>query len=79
MLPSSSLSTVILLYVSAQASAAPQSGAAPVAGQTMALKKRAPSPKTMDEWGVWAKKHRAGLEAKYGEDPLQKRTTGTNL
>jgi len=79
MLPSSPLSAAILLCLSAQASAAPQTDAGPLAGQTMALKKRAPSPKSMDEWGVWAKNNREGLEAKYGDDQLQKRTSGTNL
>ncbi|KAF8801329.1 aspartic peptidase A1 [Phlegmacium glaucopus] len=72
---SSPVSAVILLCLSVQTSAAPQSGT----GQTMALKKRAPSPKTMDDWGIWAKNNRQGLEAKYGDDPLHKRATGTNL
>ena len=79
MIPSS-VSAVILLCLSIQASAAPQTSAGPAAGQTMVLKKRARSPKTMEEWGVWAKEHRAGLEAKYADcDPLQKRSAGTNL
>jgi cathepsin D len=73
------LSAAILLCLSAQASAAPQNSAGPVAGQTMALKKRAPSPRTMDDWGVWARENREGLEAKYGNDPRKKRGTGTNL
>ena len=74
------LSATILLCLSAQASAAPQSGTGQVAGQTMILRKRAPSPKTADDWGVWAKEHREGLQAKYGRDgSLQKRSTGTNL
>lgn len=79
MLPSSPLSAAILLCLSAQASAAPQSTTGSVAGQTMVLKKRAPSPKTMDDWGVWAKENRENLEAKYGNDSLRKRGTGTNL
>lgn len=79
MLPSLPLSASILLCLSAQASAAPQSGTGQVAGQTLVLRKRAFSPKTIDDWGVWAKEHREGLQAKYGDDPLQKRSTGTNL
>lgn len=76
------LSATILLCLSVQSSsAAPQSGTTgQVAGQTMILRKRSPSPKTIDEWGVWAKEHREALQAKYGDnDPLQKRGTGTNL
>lgn len=74
------LSAAILLCLSAQASAAPQNSAGPVAGQTMVLKKRAPSPRTVDDWGVWAKENREGLEAKYGNNDLRKkRGTGTNL
>lgn len=79
MLPFLPLSASILLCLSAQASAAPQSSTGQVAGQTMVLRKRALSPKTIDEWGTWAKEHREGLQAKYGDDPLQKRSTGTNL
>lgn len=79
MLPFLPLSASILLCLSAQASAAPQSGTGQVAGQTMVLRKRALSPKTIDEWGTWAKEHREGLQAKYGDDPLRKRSTGTNL
>lgn len=79
MIPSSLSAVTILLCLSAQASAAPQNNAGPVAGQTMVLRKRAPSPTTMEEWGVWAKKHREDLETKYGDVPLQKRGTGTNL
>lgn len=73
-----SLSAAILLCLSAQASAAPQSRAS-TSGQTMILKRRALSPKTMDDWGVWAKENRRILEIKYGNDSLQKRDTGTNL
>ena len=75
------LSATILLCLSAHSSsAAPQSGTTgQVAGQTMVLRKRSLSPKTIDDWGVWAKEHREGLQAKYGDDSLQKRSTGSNL
>ena len=81
MLPSSPLPAAILFCLSVQVSAAPQSGTGPVAGQTMVLKKRAPSPKTMDEWGDWAKQNLERLKAKYGDDDdtIQERSTGTNL
>lgn len=75
------LSATILLCLSFHASAAPQSGMGSVAGQTIVLRKRVvPPPKTIDEWGILAKQHREGLQAKYGDkNPLRKRATGTNL
>jgi cathepsin D len=80
MLPPLPLSAaIILLCLSAQSSAAPQSGTDQGAGQTIVLRKRSLSPRTIDDWGVWAKEHREGLQAKYGDDPLKKRNTGTNL
>ena len=79
MLPALHLSAAILLGLSAQASAAPQSTTGQVAGQTMVLRKRTISPKTIDDWGVWAKEHRESLQAKYGGDHLERRGTGTNL
>ena len=83
MLPLQLSATILLCLSVQQASAAPQSGTTgQVAGQTMILRKRSLSPKTIDEWGVWAKEHREALQAKYGDDhddPLQKRGTGTNL
>ena len=73
--------TILLLCLSSTHTttfAAPGSGSS-VAGQTMILKKRVPSPKSIDDWGVWARQHREGLLAKYGViDPLRKRA-GTNL
>lgn len=81
MLPLPLSQAAILLCLSAQALAAPQSGTGQVGGQTMLLKKRAPSPRTIDEWGIWAKEHREGLLAKYGDKTLRKKrsTSGTNL
>ena len=72
------LSATILLCLSIHASAAPQVVTGQAAGQTMFLKKRAP-PKTIDDLGVWAKEHRARLQAKYGDGPPHKRSAGTNL
>lgn len=74
--------TILLLCLSSTHTtsfAAPGSGSS-VAGQTMFLKKRVPSsPKSIDDWGVWARQHREGLQAKYGViNPLQKRA-GNNL
>jgi cathepsin D len=81
MLPLPLSATILLCLSVQQASAAPQSGiTGQVAGQSMVLRKRALSPKSIDDWGVWAKEHREGLQAKYGDDDsLQKRGTGTNL
>ncbi|KAF8972676.1 aspartic peptidase A1 [Flammula alnicola] len=81
MLPSPPLFAVILLSLSLQTSAAPQADNAPnaPAGLSMSLKKRAPSPRTPEEWGIWAKNHREGLEAKYGNTRHEKRGAGTNL
>jgi hypothetical protein len=45
----------------------------------MPLKRRGPPARTTDEWGVWAKNHRLGLEAKYGNKQHDKRGTGINL
>ncbi|KAF8159830.1 aspartic peptidase domain-containing protein [Crassisporium funariophilum] len=47
----------------------------------MPIKKRAPVDRTMEEWGIWAKTHREGLEAKYGNEQHahERRGTGTNL
>lgn len=75
--PSASLLAAILLSVSSSCSAAPQTNGQ--TGQTMPLKKRAPPARTEEEWGVWAKNHREGLEAKYGNPKHDKRATGTNL
>jgi cathepsin D len=73
------LSATILLCLSAHTSAAPQtSGSGSVAGQTMILRKRVPSFKSVDDWGIWAREHRESLQAKYGDSSFQKRA-GTNL
>jgi cathepsin D len=74
------LSAAILLCLSAQALAAPQT-TGQVARQTMLLKRRTPPSRTIEEWGIWAKEHREGLLAKYGDKTTQKKrsTSGTNL
>jgi cathepsin D len=49
-------------------------------GQSLGLFRRAPSPRTADEWGVWAKNHKDVVTSKYGgTGPNQKRSSGTNL
>ena len=77
LLPSMPLSVALALSLSWPVFAAPQVKSS--AGQVMSLKRRSPSDRTMEEWGVWAKNHKAGLEAKYGAGQPQKRSTGTNL
>ena len=75
--PAAPLSAAVLLSLSLQVTAAPQ--ASPLARQTIPLKKRSPQPQTEEEWGVWAKAHREGLEAKYGNSKHAKRGTGLDL
>ena len=77
LLSSMPLSVALALSLSWPVFAAPQVRSS--AGQVMSLKRRSPSSRTMEEWGVWAKHHKAGLEAKYGAAQPQKRSTGTNL
>lgn len=77
LLPSTPLSVALALSLSWPVFAAPQVKSS--AGQVMSLKRRSPSDRTIEEWGVWAKNHKAGLEAKYGAGQPQKRSTGTNL
>ncbi|KAF4610939.1 hypothetical protein D9613_006752 [Agrocybe pediades] len=80
MLPS--ISFLVALFIASfthQVTAAPQPNGAPPAGLTIPLTRRAPSARTPEEWGAWAKAHREGLEAKYGNRKHQKRGTGTNL
>lgn len=49
-------------------------------GQSLGLLRRAPSPRTADEWGVWAKNHKDVVTSKYGGTGTnQKRSSGTNL
>ncbi|KDR68011.1 hypothetical protein GALMADRAFT_272857 [Galerina marginata CBS 339.88] len=74
---SNHLISAVLLSLTTYASAAPQTNGP--AGQTIALKKRAHTHNSLAEWGVWAKNHREGLEAKYGNPKHDKRGTGTNL
>lgn len=59
-----------------------ESGVAP----SIPLLRRAPSPKTKEEWGAWAHAHRQGLKAKYGGSAEEKsqgkherRSNGTNM
>ncbi|KAF7308806.1 Aspartic peptidase A1 [Mycena kentingensis (nom. inval.)] len=47
-------------------------------GFSMPLRRRAIHARTIDDFGAWAKSHRAGLQAKYG-GASAKRSTGTNL
>ncbi|KAF7309807.1 Aspartic peptidase A1 [Mycena indigotica] len=37
------------------------------------------NPRSIEDFGAWAKSNRAGLTAKYGGSPTSKRSTGTNL
>jgi len=75
-----SLIAASLILVSAsQVFAVPQTNAASPSGLTIPLTKRAPNLRTPEEWGAWAKAHREGLEAKYGNPKHQKRGMGTNL
>jgi len=51
-----------------------------VAGQTIPLLKRNPSPRDVTEWAALAKKQRDTLIAKYGgNQTIEKRSTGYNL
>ena len=76
MLAPSPFVAAFLLSFSLHAAAAPQD-AAP--GLSIPLKKRSPSARTPDEWGVWAENHRLGLESKYGNPQPVRRATGSNL
>lgn len=76
MLAQSPFVAAFLLSLSLSAAAAPQDAPA---GLTIPLKKRSPSARTADEWGVWAKAHRIGLESKYGNTHPERRATGSNL
>ncbi|TFK39433.1 aspartic peptidase A1 [Crucibulum laeve] len=49
------------------------------AGQTMQLVRKAPFERTEEEWGIWAKIHRLGLQEKYDASTPQRRSVGTNL
>ncbi|ESK94875.1 aspartic peptidase a1 [Moniliophthora roreri MCA 2997] len=72
-------STALLLLVASSTSALvpPRS---PSSREAIPLRRRAPSPRSYDEWGAWAKKNKAAVEAKYSVAPAQrKRSTGTNL
>ncbi|KAH7885800.1 aspartic peptidase domain-containing protein [Phlebopus sp. FC_14] len=51
----------------------------PAAGQSIPLIRRAPSARSVEDWGVWAKNEREALMAKYGAAPPQRRSEGTNL
>jgi cathepsin D len=73
------LVVAILLSLTLDASAIPQADNSRPGGLTIPLRKRAPAARTPEEWGIWAKKHREGLEAKYGNSKHEKRSKGTNL
>ena len=75
MLSAHPLLATLLLSLFLETTAAPH----PPAGLSTPLKRRGPPARTPDEWGVWAKNHRLGLEAKYGKKQHDKRGTGTNL
>lgn len=62
----------------------------PNAKRSISLIRRAPKPKTKEEWGEWAYQQRQGLNQKYrgsssnrsdteSEAKKEKRSTGTNL
>ena len=78
MLSAHPLLATLLLSLSLETTAAPQINNPP-AGLSTPLRRRGPPARTPDEWGVWAKNHRLGLEAKYGNKRHDKRGTGTNL
>jgi len=68
----------LFLSLPLETTAAPQTNNA-AAGLSMPLKRRTPPERRVEEWGVWAKNHRLGLEAKYGNKQHDKRVTGTNM
>ncbi|KIM44828.1 hypothetical protein M413DRAFT_363610 [Hebeloma cylindrosporum] len=78
MLSSYPLLATLLLSLSLETTAAPQINNPP-AGLSMPLRRRGPPARTADDWGIWAKNHRLGLEAKYGNKHHDKRSSGTNL
>lgn len=71
------LSLALLLSLNQDVLAVPQTTTPP--GVSMSLLRRSPSPKTAEEWGVWAKSNKEMLGAKYGGSQPQKRSSGTNL
>jgi len=73
------LSLSILLCVSYNALAAPRSELS--ARQTLALNRRAPVTRTIEQWGKWAKQNKQLLQSKYSgvHSQHQKRGSGTNL
>ncbi|KAK7060829.1 hypothetical protein VNI00_000562 [Paramarasmius palmivorus] len=78
-LASSTTATALLLLLAATSDAlvTPRQ---PSAREAMPLRRRAVAARTYDEWGAWAKNHKAAVEAKYGNVArAQKRSTGTNL
>jgi len=80
MLSTHPLLASLFLSLSLETTAAPQTNNT-AAGLSMPLKRRSPPERTVEEWGVWAKSRRLGLEAKYGnkQHDNYKRATGTNL
>jgi hypothetical protein len=69
------------LALAGDALAVPTAPRAP-AGQTIALMRRAPAPRTAEETMAWAMRQKANLEVKYGVPrPASngKRSSGTNL
>jgi cathepsin D len=78
-LASSSTTTALLLLLAATSDALvpPRQ---PTAREAMPLRRRTVAARTYDEWGAWAKNHKAAVEAKYGNVArAQKRSAGTNL
>jgi len=76
MLPSLPLALGLLLSISSVVFAAPKPYV--TAGQPVTMYRREPR-RNATEMAIWAKKHRAMLTTKYGGNPSQKRSTGTNL
>ncbi|KAJ7836957.1 aspartic peptidase A1 [Mycena leptocephala] len=73
MLSTLPLTILALLVSDAFATPTPQPN-----GISMNLRRRVHS-RSAEDFGVWAKNHRAGLTAKYGGRTSTKRSTGTNL
>ncbi|KAJ7224259.1 acid protease [Mycena pura] len=67
------LTIIALLFYDVSASPTPQQN-----GLSISLRRKV-RPRSVEDFGVWAKNHRNGLMSKYGGNHSQKRSTGTNL
>lgn len=67
------LTIIALLFYDVSASPTPQQN-----GLSISLRRKV-RPRSVEDFGIWAKNHRNGLMSKYGGNHSQKRSTGTNL